>query len=237
MEPHAFSNGGGCCNMADFYHVTFAFRRADFYNEIPSIGCQEKNPSLQRSGSIVFLYYLHWKTFGRTVHPTETTTVSNTRSATRSRLEQLHVQNERAALPQQYSSTPIVMGLRVFGVEAHPKLSKPLCQEHDSATAPLLMQRRTQKFFNVLISFVIFFFMREKIMWRAKSRQRTAFQLATFPSAFSVCRLIVGRLAIATTQPPTSAEDHRLLLGAFAEATYYFYFPSRVNYLSNFRFI
>ena len=46
------------CNMADFYHVTFAFRRADFYNEIPSIGSQEENPSPMRSGSLVFLYYL-----------------------------------------------------------------------------------------------------------------------------------------------------------------------------------
>ena len=39
--------------MADFYHVTFAFRRADFYNEISSIGSQEEN-----AGSLVFLYYL-----------------------------------------------------------------------------------------------------------------------------------------------------------------------------------
>ena len=46
------------CNVADFYHVTFAFRRADFYNEIPSIGSQEVNPSPKRSGSLVFLYYL-----------------------------------------------------------------------------------------------------------------------------------------------------------------------------------
>ena len=46
------------CNVADFYHVTFAFRRADFYNEIPSISSQEENPSPQRSGSLVFLYYL-----------------------------------------------------------------------------------------------------------------------------------------------------------------------------------
>ena len=69
---------------------------------------------------------VHWKTFGKTDRPIEKTTVSNTRSATRSRLEQLHVQNERAALRQQYSSAPIVMGHRVFGVEAHPKLSKPL---------------------------------------------------------------------------------------------------------------
>ena len=46
------------CNVADFYHVTLAFRRADFYNEIPSIGSQEENPSPQRSGSLVFLYYL-----------------------------------------------------------------------------------------------------------------------------------------------------------------------------------
>ena len=72
------------------------------------------------------------------------------RSATRTRLEQLRVQNERTALSQQYSSVPIVMDLRVFGVDAHPKLSKPLCQEHDNAAAPLLMQRRTQKFFSVV---------------------------------------------------------------------------------------
>ena len=46
------------CNVADFYHVTFTFRRADFYNEILSIGSQEENPSPQRLGSLVFLYYL-----------------------------------------------------------------------------------------------------------------------------------------------------------------------------------
>ena len=45
---------GGSSNTADFYHVTFTFRRADFYNVIPSIGSQEENPSPQRSGSLVF---------------------------------------------------------------------------------------------------------------------------------------------------------------------------------------
>ena len=34
------------CNVADFYHVTFSFRRADFYYEIPSIGSQEESPHL-----------------------------------------------------------------------------------------------------------------------------------------------------------------------------------------------
>ena len=79
--------------------------------------------------------------------------------------------------------------------------------------------------------------MREKLCGEHKARRRTAFQLATFPSALSVCRLIVGRFAIATTQPPTSAEDRRLQLGLFAEATYYCYLPSRVNYLINLAFI
>ena len=46
------------CNVADFYRVTFAFRKADFYYKIPSIGSQEQNSSPQRSGSLVFLYYL-----------------------------------------------------------------------------------------------------------------------------------------------------------------------------------
>ena len=127
------------CNVADFYHVTFAFRRADFYHKILSIGSQEKNPSPQHSGSLVFLYYL-------------------------------------------------------------------------------------------LISFIIFFSYERKLCDEQKAGRRTAFQLATFPSALSVCRLIVGRLAIATTQPPTSAEDYCLLLGPFAEATYHFYLPPRVNY-------
>ena len=36
------------------------------------------------------------------------------------------------------------------------------------------------------------------------------------PSAISVRRLIAGRLAIATMQPPTSTKDHRLHLGPFA---------------------
>ena len=73
--------------------------------------------------------------------------------------------------------------------------------------------------------------------YKARRRRRTAFQLATFPSALSIRRLIVGRFAIATTQPPTSAEDRRLQLGLFAEATYYCYLPLRVNYLINFAFI
>ena len=104
------------CNVADFYHVTFAFRRADFYNEIPSIGSQAENPSPQRSGSHVFLYYL-------------------------------------------------------------------------------------------LISFCIFLFHARELCGEHKARRRTAFQLATFPSALSVRRPIVSRFAIAMTQPPTSAED------------------------------
>ena len=125
------------CNVADFYDITFAFRRADFYHEIPSIGSQEEDPSPQRSGLLVFLYYL--------------------------------------------------------------------------------------------LIFYYLFFQERKLCDEQKARRRTAFQLATFPSALSVCRLIVGRLAIATTQRPTSTEDHRLLLGPFAEAMDYFYLPLRVN--------
>ena len=59
-------------------------------------------------------------------------------------------------------------------------------------------------------------------MLQAPARRRTATILGymvLLPSSLNVCRLIVGRFAIATTQPPTSAEDHRLLLGPFAEAT------------------
>ena len=41
-----------------FLPCYFPFRRGDFYNKIPSIGSQEENPSPQRSGSLVFLYYL-----------------------------------------------------------------------------------------------------------------------------------------------------------------------------------
>ena len=145
MKPQAFTNGG-CCNVADFYHVTFAFRRADFYNKIPSIGSQEENPSPQRSESLVFLYYL-------------------------------------------------------------------------------------------LILFVIFFSCERKLCDEQKTRRRTGFQLATFPSALSICRLIVGRFAITTTPPSTLPEDHRLQLGPFAEAMYYFCCLSELINLSNFAFI
>ena len=69
----------------------------------------------------------------------------------------------------------------------------------------------------ILVLFTYFFW-----YFSFSSVRRTAFQLAIFPSALSVCRLIVGRFAIATTQPPTSAEDRRLQLVPFAEATYYF---------------
>ena len=42
------------CNVADFYHVTFAFRRADFYYEIPSIGSQEESLHLSVQGQSYF---------------------------------------------------------------------------------------------------------------------------------------------------------------------------------------
>ena len=41
---------GKYCNVADFNHVTFAFRRADFYNKIPSIGSQEESPHFSVQG-------------------------------------------------------------------------------------------------------------------------------------------------------------------------------------------
>ena len=122
------------CKVADFYHVTFTFRRADFYYEIPSIGSQEENPHLSVQGHsyycIICLFFFCYS----------------------------------------------------FSCERN------LCGEH-------------------------------------KARRRTAFQLATIPSALSVRRLIVGRFAIATMQPPTLAEDRRLQLGLFADATYYCYLP------------
>ena len=67
----------------------------------------------------------------------------------------------------------------------------------------------------ILVLFTYFFWYfsfscERKLCGEHKARRRTAFQLATFPSALGVCPLIVGRFAIATTQPPTSAEDHRL---------------------------
>ena len=46
-----------------------------------------------------------------------------------------------------------------------------------------------------------------KLCGEHKARRCTTFQLTTFPSALSIRRLIVGRFAIATTHPPTSAED------------------------------
>ena len=133
--------------MADFYHVTFAFRLADFYTEIPSIGSQEENHSSQRSVTGILVLFTYF--------------------------------------------------------------------------------------------FIIFLFhARENYAASIKRDDvSTAFQLATFSSALSVCRLIVGRFAIATTQIPTSAEDRGLQLGPFAEATYYCYLSSRVNYLINFAFI
>ena len=72
-----------------------------------------------------------------------------------------------------------------------------------------------------------------KLFGEHKARRRTAFQLASFP-ALSVRRLIVGRFDIATTQPPTSAEDHCLQLGPSAEATYSFNCHSELNNWSNF---
>ena len=100
--------------------------------------------------------------------------------------------------------------------------------------------QRSGYFVLFLIFFLLFFIMREKTMLQSPARRRTATILGypvLLPSALSVCRRIVGHLAIATTQPPTSAEDHRLQLGPFGEATYYCYLPSRVNYLSNLAFI
>ena len=58
-------------------------------------------------------------------------------------------------------------------------------------------------------------------MRRAKCAT-TYFSAGGFPSPFSIRRLIVGRLAIAPTQHPTSAKDHRLQLGPSAEATHLF---------------
>ena len=82
--------------------------------------------------------------------------------------------------------------------------------------------------------------MREKIMLRAPARRHTVTFLGYLdvpPLSLSVRRLIVGCFAIATTQPPASAEDRCLQLRLVAEATYYCYLPSRVNYLINFAFI
>ena len=98
--------------------------------------------------------------------------------------------------------------------------------------SPLLAARRrvlTSAFrvTRILVLFTYFFWYfsfscKRKLCGEHKARRHTAFQLATFPSALSICRLIVDRFAIATTQAPTSAEDRRLQLGPFAEATYYF---------------
>ena len=94
----------------------------------------------------------------------------------------------------------------------------------------------------ILVLFTYFFWYfsfscERKLCSEHKARRRTAFQLATFPSALSVCRLIVGRFAIATTQPPISAEDHSLQLGPSAEATYSFHCLSELNNWSNLAFI
>ena len=113
--------------------------------------------------------------------------------------------------------------------------------------SPLLAARRrifTSAFSvtRILVLFTYFFWYFSfsceiKLCGEHKARRRTAFQLATFPSALSVCRLIVGRFAIATTQPPTSADDHCLQLGPSAEATYSFNCLSELNNWSNFAFI
>ena len=114
--------------------------------------------------------------------------------------------------------------------------------------SPLLAARSriltsASKVTRIIVLFAYFFFFcysfscERNLCGEHKARRRTAFQLAAFPSALSVRRLIVGRFAIATMQPPTSAEDYRLQLRRFAEATYYCYLPLRVNYLINFIFI
>ena len=64
-------------------------------------------------------------------------------------------------------------------------------------------------FCTICLFFYLFVFMRAKIMRRAKCAT-TYFTANCLPSAFSVRRLTVGRHALASTQHPTSAEDHRL---------------------------
>ena len=61
-----------------------------------------------------------------------------------------------------------------------------------------------------LFFFFIFFSGERELCDEQTAQRRTAFQLAAFSSALSDRRLIVGRFAIAMTQPPLSAEDHRL---------------------------
>ena len=85
-----------------------------------------------------------------------------------------------------------------------------------------LSVRVTRNFRIICLCFCLsFFFMRAKIIRRAKSAT-TYFSANCLPSAFSVRCLIVGHLVLVSTQPPTSAEDHRLQLGPSAEATYLF---------------
>ena len=159
------------CNVADFYHVTFAFRRADFYYEIPSIGSQEENPSPRRSGSLVFLYYL-------------------------------------------------LISFVIFFV-----MREKFMRRAKSATTYFLV---FLYYFCIIYLFLLLSFLSsERNLCDEQKVRRRAFQLATFPSALSVCRLIVNRFAIATTQPPTSAEDHQL--GPSAEATYSFNCLSELN--------
>ena len=101
-----------------------------------------------------------------------------------------------------------------------------------------LSVRVTRNFRIICLFFFLFIFfsMRAKIIRRAKSAT-TYFSANCLPSAFSVRRLIVGRLVLASTQHATSAEDHRLQLGPSAEPTYLFGCLSELIYLSNSAFI
>ena len=74
-------------------------------------------------------------------------------------------------------------------------------------------------------------------MQRAKSAT-TYFSANCLPSTFGIRRLTVGRLAVASKQHPTSAEDRHLqLIGPYAEAAYKFCCLSELLHLINFALI
>ena len=112
-------------------------------------------------------------------------------------------------------------------------MKSPLFGSQEESPSP---KRLGHSYFCIICLFVcyLFVFTRDKIMRRAKSAM-TYFSANCLPSAFSVRRLTVGRLSLASTQHPTSADDHRLqLVGPPAEVTYKFCYLSELLHSINF---
>ena len=110
------------------------------------------------------------------------------------------------------------------------KMKSPLFGSQEEHPSPKRQGHSCFLYYLLIFFCYLFVFIRAK-------RSTTYFSANCLPSAFSVRRLIVGRLVLASTQHPTSAEDHRLQLGPSAEAMYLFGCLSELIYFSNFAFI